>query len=138
MSDRNSHAPRLHCSAHCVPNVLTAAGHGGRVRLGAKVSLVAHAGGGSLPDGVAVQRTLGAGAVGGQGTVVADLTGWREGEKKRQREGRLGVNVTGSSGRVKDSHLCTGGKTCLGISSEIYQANKVCAEMLYSLPSVMS
>lgn len=88
VSDRNSHAPRLHCSARCVPNVLTGAGHGGRVRLGAKVSLVAHAGGGALPDGVAVQRTLGAGAIGGQGAVVADLTGWREGEKRDK--GRAG------------------------------------------------
>lgn len=84
-----------------------------------------------------MQRTLGAGAVGGQGAVVADLTGWREGTKET-KGGRLGVNVTGSSGRVKESHLCTGSKMCLGISSEIYQANKVCAEMLYSLPSVMS
>lgn len=81
MSDGNSHTSRLHCGAHCVPNVLTGAGHGGRIRLGAKVSLVTHAGGGSLPDGVAVQRALGAGAVGGQGAVVADLTGWREEEK---------------------------------------------------------
>lgn len=55
--------------------VLTGAGHGRRVRLGAEVSLVADAGGGSLADRVTVERTLGAEAVGGQGAVVADLAG---------------------------------------------------------------
>lgn len=35
-----------------------------------------------------MQRTLGAGAVGGQGAIVADLTGWRE-EKKGDKGGRV-------------------------------------------------
>lgn len=58
-----------------VPHVLTGAGHGRRVRFRAEVSLVTYAGGGSLPDRVAVERTLGTGAIGGQGPVVTDLTG---------------------------------------------------------------
>lgn len=66
--------------------VLTRAWHGRRIRLGAEVSFVAGAGSGSLPDGVAVERTLGAGAVGGQGAVVADLTGWGE-QRHRQWSG---------------------------------------------------
>lgn len=80
------HVTVLRCPL-CFQKALTGAGHGGRVRLGAKVSLVTHAGGGSLPDGVAVQWTLGAGAVGGQGAVVADLTDWRE-WRQRERERR--------------------------------------------------
>lgn len=96
---------------HQVPNALTGAGHGGRVRLGAKVSLVTHAGGGSLPDGVAVQRTLRAGAVCGQGTIVADLADW--GNKTKVREiDMLVVNGTGSSKMVQESHLCPGWKMC--------------------------
>lgn len=66
--------------------VLTGARHGRRVRLGAEVSFVAGAGSGSFPDGVAVERALGAGAVGGQSAVVADLTGWRK-QRNRQRFG---------------------------------------------------
>lgn len=69
---------------------LTGARHGRRVRLGAEVSLVAGAGGGSFPDGVAVQRALGAGAVAGQGAVVADLTGWRE---QRDRQNGLETSM---------------------------------------------
>lgn len=57
--------------------VLTGAGHGGRVGFRAEVPLVADAGGGALPDGVAVERTLGAGAVGGQSAEVTDLAGWK-------------------------------------------------------------
>lgn len=76
-----------------------------------------------------MQRTLGAGAVGGQGAIVADLTGWRE-EKKETKGDGLGVNVTGSSRRVKESHLCTGCKMCLGISSEIYQS--LCRNALFT------
>lgn len=67
-SDMSHHAGR-------VPRVLTGAGYGRRVRFRAEVSLVAYAGGGSLPDGVAVERTLGTGTIGGQGPVVTDLTG---------------------------------------------------------------
>lgn len=66
------------------PGVLTGARHGSRVRFGAEVSLVADAGSGSLPDGVAVERALGAGAVGGQGAVVADLTGWKKQENRQE------------------------------------------------------
>lgn len=72
------------------PGGLTGARHGCRVRLGAEVSFVAGAGGGSFPDGVAVQRALGAGAVAGQGAVVADLTGWRE---QRDRQNRLETSM---------------------------------------------
>ena len=60
----------------CVCTVLTRAGHGRRVRLGAEVALVADTGGGALPHRVAVERTLGAGHVCGQGAVVANLTCW--------------------------------------------------------------
>lgn len=59
----------------CVPDVLTGARHGRRVRFGAEVSLVTDAGGGTLPDRVAVERTLGAGAISGQSAVVTNLTG---------------------------------------------------------------
>ncbi len=55
--------------------LLTGAGHGRRVRFRAEISLVANAGGGSLPDGVAVKRTLGTGAIGGQSAEVTNLTG---------------------------------------------------------------
>lgn len=55
--------------------MLTGAGHGRWVRFRAEVSLVADAGGGSLPDGVAVERALGAGAISGQSAVVTNLTG---------------------------------------------------------------
>lgn len=65
------------------PRVLTGAGHGRRVRFRAEGSFVADAGSGSFPDGVAVERALGAGAVGGQGAVVADLTGWRKQENRQ-------------------------------------------------------
>ena len=60
----------------CIPvDVLTGTGHGCWVRFRAKVSLVASTGGGSLSDGVTVERTLGTGAISGQSTVVTDLTG---------------------------------------------------------------
>lgn len=81
-----------------------------------------------------MQRTLGAGAVGGQGAVVADLTDWRGEKKERERH----VRCEHDRKQVKESDLRSGGKMCPGIPSEIYQANKVCAEKLYSLPSVMS
>lgn len=55
--------------------VLTGAGHGCWVCFGSKVSFIADAGGGAFPDGVAVERTLGAGAIGGQSTVVTNLAG---------------------------------------------------------------
>lgn len=64
----------LQCTV-CVPDVLTGAGHGRRVRFRAEVSLVTDTGGGSLPDGVAVERTLGTGAISGQSAVVTNLTG---------------------------------------------------------------
>lgn len=54
--------------------VLTGAGHGCRVRFGAEVSLVAGTGGGAFSDRVTVKRTLGTGAIGGQSTVVTNLT----------------------------------------------------------------
>lgn len=74
----------LLCCHACAPGVLTGAGHGRRVRFRAEVSFVTNAGRGSLPDGVAVERTLGAGAVGRQSTVVTNLTGWRnEAEEER-------------------------------------------------------
>lgn len=55
--------------------VLTGAGHGRRVSFRAEVSLVAGAGSGALPDGVTVEWTLGTRAVGGQSSVVTNLTG---------------------------------------------------------------
>ena len=64
----------MHCNV-LYAGVLTGAGHGRRVCFRAEESLVTDAGGGSLPDGVAVERTLGAGAVRGQSAVVPDLTG---------------------------------------------------------------
>lgn len=75
----------LHCPA-CAPGVLTGAGHGRRVRFRAEVSFVTNAGRGSLPDGVAVGRTLGAGAVSRQSAVVTNLTGWRN-ETEEERFG---------------------------------------------------
>lgn len=78
-SDRQSMTILGRCSNSvcvCVRHgVLTGAGHGCRVCFRAEVSLVAGAGGGALPDGVTVERTLGAGAVGGQSAVGSNLTG---------------------------------------------------------------
>ena len=54
---------------------LTGTGHGRWVRFRAEVSLVTDAGGGSLPDGVAVERALGTRAISGQSAVVSNLTG---------------------------------------------------------------
>lgn len=54
--------------------VLTSAGHGRWVRFRSEISLIAGAGGGALPDRVAVEGTLGTGAIGGQSTVVTNLT----------------------------------------------------------------
>ena len=60
--------------------LLTCAGHGGWVCLGTEEALIAGTGCGALAHRVAVWGTLGAAVVGGQGPVVANLTGckWRQ------------------------------------------------------------
>lgn len=58
--------------AHCAcvrACVLTGAGHGGRVGVSAEESGVAVAGGGPVPERVAVRRTFGTGRFGGPGFV---------------------------------------------------------------------
>lgn len=84
---------------------LTGAWHGSRVRFGAEVSFVADAGSGSFPDGVAVERALGAGAVGGQSAIVADLTGWKK--QKNRQASRLETIQAGKTIPEPTSHRRT-------------------------------